>query len=187
MICKRTFGKVAGAALMGVGLAFAPAVSADAQEGDYAVSQVGDSSFVLQGADGLTRSTLPVDQPGVQGRHIELQPGDRIEISGDGQIADLVNKDGDVVGSFTAPQIYDADGNELSASFVQYEDMLILAETGLSSRDACTKAAVGKWTYRVGATGVCGALGAGTGGVAAGACGLGAAWAEDNINFDSVC
>lgn len=74
MICKRTFGKVAGAALMGVGLAFAPAVSADAQEGDYAVSQVGDNSFVLQDADGLTRSTLPVDQPGVQGRHIELQP-----------------------------------------------------------------------------------------------------------------
>ncbi|WP_155860784.1 hypothetical protein [Corynebacterium timonense] len=187
MICKRAFGRVAGAALVGVGLALAPATPTVAQEGAHAGSQVGDDSFILQGADGLTRSTSPVEQPGVQGRHIELQPGDRIEISADGQTADLVNKDGDVVGSFTAPQIYDADGNELSARFAQYEDMLILAETGPSTRDACTKATVGKWTYRIGAAGVCGALGAATGGVAGGACGLGATWAEDNINFDSVC
>lgn len=187
MICKRAFGKATAVAVLGAGLAFASTMPAVAQDLAPAASASAPDTLVLQGADGLTRSTTPVEQSGVQGRQLNLKPGDRIDISADGQRAELVNKDGEIVGAFTAPGLYDEDGNELPARFVTYENMLILSETGVAARDACTKATVGKWTYRVGAAGVCGALGAASGGLAGGACGLGAAAAEDNIDFDTVC
>lgn len=187
MICKRTFGQLAGTAIVGLGIAFASTAPAMAQDLSQPESNQTNGVTTLQGADGLTRTTFPVEQPGVQGRNLDLQPGDEINISVDGQTAEIINAAGDVVGSFTAPQLYDDEGNELTARFAFHEGMLIVAETGPTARDACTKASVDKWTYRVGATGVCGALGAGTGGLAGGLCGLGAAAVEDRINFDKVC
>ena len=44
-------------------------------------------SMTLQGSDGLTRTTSPVEQPGVQGRNLHLQPGDHVNISGDGPVS----------------------------------------------------------------------------------------------------
>lgn len=187
MISRRTLGRAAGAAIVGLGIAFASTAPAMAQDLTRFEDNQEIGSMTLQGSDGLTRTTSPVEQPGVQGRNLHLQPGDHVNISGDGQTADIINADGDVVGSFTAPKLYDDEGEELSARFFLHEGMLILAQTGPTARDACTKATVGKWTYRVGAAGVCGALGAGSGGLAGGACGLGANLAEDHINFNKVC
>ena len=149
--------------------------------------QNSDTTLVLMGSDGKTRTTKEVDQPGVQGRKVELAKNDSLHLSDDGKVADIINGNGEVVGSFTAPRLFDENGSELSARFFVYDDILILAQEGIANRDACTKATVGKWTYRVGAAGVCGALGAGTGGLAGGACGLGASLAEDHIDFDKVC
>lgn len=187
MVFKQAYGRLAGSVIVGLGIAFASTAPATAQNLSQAESNLGAEVTTLQGSDGLTRTTSPVEQPGVQGRNLDLQPGDEINISVDGQTAEIINAAGDVVGSFTAPQIYDIEGNELSASFVFYDGMLILTETGPTARGACTKATVGKWTYRIGAAGVCGALAAGTGGLAGGACGLGANAAEDHIDFNKVC
>lgn len=143
--------------------------------------------MILPGSDGLTRRAVPAPDSTIQGKKVELQPGDRIDISVDGQTAHIVNSEGEIVGDFTAPRLYDDQGNELDARFVTYEDLLILAQTGITTRDACTKATVGKWTYRIGAAGVCTAAGLGLTPGAGAACGLGASGLEDQIPFDKVC
>lgn len=91
------------------------------------------------------------------------------------------------VGIFEAPQLYDGAGNQIPAALKVSDNLLLVVQSGTQNRSACGKATAGKWTYRIGAAGVCGALAAGTGGVTGAACGLGASAAEDHINFDSVC
>lgn len=116
-----------------------------------------------------------------------LQPGDVVVISNDEQRADIMNVHGEVVGSFTNPQLYDDQGKEINARFFLVDDILALTERGTGYRETCTKATVVKRTYRIGALGVCGASGAGTGGLGGAACGAGSMALEDSINFESVC
>lgn len=152
------------------------------------VAEANSETQLLLGSDGKDRATTPVDEPGIQGKKVELLPGDRLEVTEDGQKAHIINADGDVVGIFEAPRLVTEDGTEKEARFAVSGELLTLqAQQGGIQLMSCTRAEVGKWTYRVGVIGVCGALAAGTGGVAGGLCGLGAAWAEDNIPFDSVC
>lgn len=94
-------------------------------------ADVSNSSAVLQGADGLTRSTIPVDYIGLHGKRLALQPGDVVVISNDDQRADIMNVHGEVVGSFTNPQLYDDQGKEINARFFLVDDILALTERGV--------------------------------------------------------
>lgn len=141
---------------------------------------------MLQGSDGVARRIEDFDQDGLQGRRVFLSDGDRLEVKAGGTQVSLVNSDGDEVGVFSNPTVVQ-DGHSKPGVFSVVGDVVTVAPAGPQFRDACRKATVGKWTYRIGATGVCTAFGLGTSGLGGAACGLGASAAEDQINFDKVC
>ncbi|MFI5504728.1 hypothetical protein ACFLIN_05165 [Corynebacterium kutscheri] len=187
MISYRKFSKLIVSSTLGFIIACSTTFPASAQ--NYTESNTTQSSHdnALLGSDGLIRKTRKVEDADIQGRKLDLQPGDIVKISADGQQADIINSKGEVVGSFTSPGLYDHDGNKLDTRFVYDDEILSLIEDGALFVDACGKSTLGKWTYRVGAAGVCGAFGAGTSGLGGAACGLGFAALEDQINFDKVC
>lgn len=101
----------------------------------------------------------------------------------------IVNAEGSVVGVFVSP-VVETNGIEAPALFSLDGDFLTVRAAELpdpvAESKSCTRATVGKWTYRVTGGLTCGALGASTG-VGGVLCGLGTAGLEDRIPFDNVC
>lgn len=143
----------------------------------------------LQGSDGLHRWAVYNKKSGIDGKKITLYRGDTLQISEDAKQVRIVNRKGNTVGTFNAPEIVTDDGEVTPAKFsIRNGNYVTLDyETPQYAARSCWRATLGKWTYRVGAGGICTAFGLGTSGVGGFACGLGAAYIEDKIPFNSVC
>lgn len=146
-----------------------------------------EEKILALGKDGIARTVVTKDN-GAGGENtlsneLKLMPGDRVEISEDGLVASVFENDGSLLGEFVSPTV-NVEGEDIQGQF-EFENgnLLTTFDDDVTLPFACWQGTTAKWTWRVAAGLVCGALGVVTvpGGFA---CGLGAAGAEDAMNID---
>lgn len=146
-----------------------------------------EEKILAIGDDGVARTVVTEDN-GAGGKNalsneLKLASGDRVEISPDGLVVSVYQKGGSLLGEFVSPSV-NINGEDVQGQF-EFEDgnLLTTFHDNVELPFGCWQGTTAKWTWRVAAGMVCGALGVVSvpGGFA---CGLGAAGAEDAMNID---
>lgn len=139
------------------------------------------------GPDGLERSITVAE--GNSGLHFDLQPGDEIQVSDDGQVATLVTLDGTELIQFDSPRVEGAAHSTFKYRDGELTAVAAGADGGPSfTTFGCAAASAISWGWSILWAGmVCVPAALGTGGVGGFICGAVGSGISSFVPFDRVC